>query len=163
MRTRSQPALPQIPPSNAGAEVQHVQSGMKTSRLLRIAATLLFAAPVHAETLLCHVTYGGETQDLEARPVSSPYTVPVQPIGSYFLFRIVFQKEPADLAAIKLYVFADRDSGPLPIQQATHPYPPLAGKGAGFGFTGLHQVYEPIRDGELQYWCEWSPSSGPAR
>jgi hypothetical protein len=68
-------------------------------------------------------------QDLEARPVSSPYTVPVQPIGSYFLFRIVFQKEPADLAAIKLYVFADRDSGPLPIQQATHPYPPLAGKG----------------------------------
>ena len=125
-----------------------------------LAATLLFAAPVHAETLLCHVTYGGETQDLEARPVSSPYTVPVQPIGSYFLFRIVFQKEPADLAAIKLYVFADRDSGPLPIQQATHPYPPLAGKGAGFGFTGLNQVYEPIRDGELQYWCALSSARG---
>lgn len=128
-----------------------------------LVVSLLLAMPVHAEKLFCHVTYGGETRDLEARPVNSPYTVPVQPIGSYFLFRIVFQKEPADLAAIKLYVFADRNSGPVPIQQTTHPYPPHAGRGAGYGFTGLNQVYEPIRDGELQYWCEWFPASGPAR
>jgi hypothetical protein len=31
--------------------------------------------------------------------------VAVRAIGSYFLFRMVFQKEPRDLAAIKLYVF----------------------------------------------------------
>jgi hypothetical protein len=27
-----------------------------------LVVSLLLAMPVHAETLLCHVTYGGETQ-----------------------------------------------------------------------------------------------------
>ena len=128
-----------------------------------LATTLLLALSVRAETLLCHLTYGGETRTLRARPVSSPYTVPVQAIGSYFLFRMVFQKEPRELAAIKLYVFTDRDSGPVPIVQATHPYPAPALKKARYGFTGLNSVYEPIRDGELQYWCELSPAARTER
>ncbi len=127
-----------------------------------VVALLLLALPAQAETLVCHVTYGGETRALEARPVTSPYSVPVQAIGSYFLFRMTFQNEPHDLAAIKLYVFADRDTGPAPIHQATHPYPPTTGAGAPYGFTGLQRVYEPIRDGELEYWCELSPPSRAA-
>lgn len=127
----------------------------RASRCL-LAAILLLALRGHAETLLCHVTYGGETRILQAQPVSSPYPVAVRAIGSYFLFRMVFQPEPRDLATIKIYVFGDRDGGPAPIHQLTHPYPPPAAARSGYGFTGLNSVHEPMRDGELQYWCELS-------
>ena len=67
--------------------------------------------------------------------------------------RIFFQTQPADLASIKIYTYADHDEGLVPIHQAAHAYPP-PGKGeSNHGFTGLHFVYEPLRDGELQYWC----------
>ncbi len=104
-----------------------------------------------AETLACHVTYGGETRVLRAQPVASPYGVGTTPLGSYFQMRLVFQPTPADQAAIRITAYADREEGMTPIHQATHPYPP--GPGGHYGFTGLNFVYEPVRDGELQYWC----------
>jgi len=124
-----------------------------TSRLV-VAALIAGAAalPAQADGVACHVTYGGETRVIAAPPVASHYGVKATAVGSYFMFRIVFRKAPADLAAIKLYTYADRDEGPAIIHQATWPYPPPAA--AGHGFTGLHSVYEPVRDGELQYWCE---------
>lgn len=126
-------------------------------RLLFVALMALSAlaqARPDAE-VLCHVTYGGETQTLRARPVASPYEVAPVAIGSYFLFRIVVQAEPAALAAVKLYTYADREGGPVPIhQQAVAWPPPRPRPGVPGGFTGLQWVYEPVRDGELQYWCE---------
>lgn len=120
-----------------------------------LAATLLaFLSAGHAlaESVACHVTYGGETRSLVAEPVASPYSVGTTAFGSYLRVRLVFQTVPADQAAIKIYAFTDRDEGMTPIHQATYPYPPQpAGR---YGFTGLHFVYEPVRDGELQYWCE---------
>lgn len=110
------------------------------------------AVPAHAAQVACHLTYGGETRTVEAGPTPDPYAVRALPFGSYFLFRIVFRDRPADLASIKLTVFADRDEGATPIHQATHAYPTRAA--AVHGFTGLNFVYEPVRDGELQYWCE---------
>ena len=127
--------------------------------LVGLFSSQLLAVPARAavvESVACHVSYGGETRLLQARPVVSPYGVAVEKVGSYFLFRVVFQKEPADLAAIKVYVLAARDIGPTPIHQATHAYPPLTMKAAPWGFTGVNHVYEPLRDGELRYWCEWS-------
>jgi hypothetical protein len=115
-----------------------------------IAAAL--ALPAHAANVACHLTYGGETRVVSARPTTAPETVAPVAIGSYFLFRIVFRQAPADLAGIKLYTYADRDEGPTIIHQASHPYPPPAAK--VHGFSGLNFVYEPVRDGELQYWCE---------
>lgn len=115
-------------------------------------ATLLLSTSVQAETVTCHVTYGGETRVIEATPVATPYTVPTVEIGSYFLFRLVFQDKPADQATIKTYTYADHDSGPALIHQAIFAYPPPAA--ARYGFSGLHFVYETLRDGELQYWCE---------
>ena len=122
-----------------------------TKRRLALALLAALALPVHAARVACHLTYGGETRIVSAAPTSDPYAVAPVAIGSYFLFRIVFRQQPADLAAIKLYTYADRDSGPTIIHQATYPYPPPAGI---HGFTGHHFVYEPVRDGELQYWCE---------
>ena len=114
-----------------------------------------------ADSIVCHITYGGETWLIEAQPVSSPYTVAPTPIGSYFLFRIVFRQEPADLASIKLYTYTNRDTGPVIIHQASYSYPVKSVAPAGdflqgtdSGFTGLNWVYETVRDSELQYWCE---------
>ena len=111
-----------------------------------------------AESIVCHLTYGGETRLIEARPTSAPHTIVPTAFGSYFLFRIVFRQEPAELAGIKLYTYADRDTGPVIIQQANYPYP-LANAAVN-GFSGLNLVYEPVRDGELQYWCELKSEAG---
>jgi hypothetical protein len=113
---------------------------------------LLLTPPAFAAKVRCHLTYGGETRIVDAAPTSDPHTVAPLAIGSYFLFRIVFRDQSADLAGIKLTTYADRDEGPVIIHQAVHPYPPPAA--ALGGFTGLNFVYEPVRDGELQYWCE---------
>ena len=114
-----------------------------------------------ADSVVCHITYGGETRLIEAQPVSSSYTVAPTPIGSYFLFRIAFRQEPADLASIKLYTYTNRDTGPVIIHQASYSYPVKSVAPAGdflqgtdSGFTGLNWVYETVRDSELQYWCE---------
>jgi hypothetical protein len=121
-----------------------------------IAALAALALPTaFADEVACHYTYGGETKTLIAKPVASPYAVPTVALGSYFRFKVVFQKEPADLASVKIYAYADKDEGAVPIHQATYPYPPA--RDGPYGFTGLHFVYEPVRDGELQYWCRLQP------
>jgi len=129
-----------------------------------LAALCLLAIPaVSAEQVLCHYTYGGETRELVAQPVSSPYTVRAIGVGSFFRFRVVFQKKPDDIAAIKIYTYAERDDGPLLIHQATFPYPPTSRPTAPYGFTGLHSVHEPVRDGELQYWCQLTSATHSGR
>ncbi len=119
------------------------------------AGLVLAGACFAGESVVCHYTYGGETKSLRAEPVRSGYTVDSIAVGSYFRFRVLFRKQPADLAAIKVYTYADRDDGSALIHQATYPYPPRPSKNSPYGFSGLHHVYEPVRDGELQYWCEW--------
>lgn len=142
---------------------------LKQSCFFRLAAVLLavmnlLAMPAHSvEQVRCHYTYGGETRELVALPVSSPYTVKAIDVGSFFHFRVVFQDKPTDIAAIKIYTYADRDDGPLLIHQATFPYPLAGRRSAPYGFSGLHSVHEPVRDGELQYWCQLTPVERSAR
>ncbi|MBS1144135.1 MAG: hypothetical protein H6R14_1541 [Proteobacteria bacterium] len=120
-------------------------------------ATLLLAltSPAGADELVaCHLDYAGTNRTIEARPTASPYTVAPVEVGSYLLFRVVFRTEPADLASIKLYTYAqhdDVDGRPL-IHQATYAYPPTAAR--EYGFTGLNHVYEPRYGLVLDYWCE---------
>lgn len=128
------------------------------------ALLILLASPVAgAEKVVCHYTYGGETRLLEALPVKSPYAVTGIRVGSYFQFRLVFQSEPAELASIKVYTYVDRDEGSTLIHQASFPYPPTNGAAAPYGFSGLHFVYEPVRDSELQYWCRMETLGGVGR
>ena len=118
---------------------------------LSLAIFLSSVAQAQTQSVACHITYGGETRVIEAAPVATPYSVPTVQVGSYFLFRLVFEAG----TAIKAYVYGDRDSGPVPLHQASFDYPV---RNAGrYGFSGQHFVYEPVRDGELQYWCELRP------
>lgn len=123
--------------------------------LLLAALTCHFA---QAETVACHVSYGGETQVIRAQPAATPYSVAPTSIGSYFMFRLVLELQPPGLAAIKLYTYADREppQGAVLLHQADYLYPPppVDPRNSHYGFTGLQRVYEPIRDGELYYWCE---------
>ncbi|MDB5801616.1 MAG: hypothetical protein JWL63_2555 [Rhodocyclales bacterium] len=118
---------------------------------LTLAATLLVPVLARAERVTCEYTYGGETKVFQLSPVASPYTVPTVQVGSYFLLRAVWQNNPAKSAAVNVYTYADSSDGPVIIHQASFPYP-LTTTGR-FGFSGLQRVYEPMRDGELQYWC----------
>lgn len=113
--------------------------------------------------VVCHVTYGGETVEHLSAPVASPYGVAPVAVGSYFLFRTVLQTAPRALAAFKVYTYADRGDAPVLIHQQSVAWPPPAPRpGQVGGFTGLQWVYEPVRDGELQYWCERAPRSAAA-
>ncbi|MBZ0106956.1 MAG: hypothetical protein K8H84_15165 [Sulfuricella denitrificans] len=124
-------------------------------KLLASALLLVSIPAASAGQVLCHYTYGGETRILAVQAVKSPYAVRGVKVGSYFQFRPVFQSEPADQAAIKIYTYVERDEGPTLIHQSSFPYPLLQNSAASpYGFSGLHRVYEPARDGELQYWCE---------
>ena len=117
---------------------------------------LLFALPalaVGAEpAMLCHYTYGGETHALPVPPTTSPYSGPARQIGSFFKFRTVWIRQPTAEAGFHVYVYADDPDGPILIQQAS--WSPHNVNQSRHGFTGLQRVYEPRRDGELQYWCE---------
>lgn len=119
------------------------------------ALLLIHAGLAHAgEQLACHYTYGGETQTVFAKPGVSPYEVAPVTVGSYFLFRVVFESQPKELAAAKIYTYVDLSTGPALIHQASYPYPAATSSKGQYGFTGMQSVYEPVRDSELQYWCE---------
>lgn len=125
---------------------------MPGAKLLGALLAACCTTSVLADSVVCHLTYGGATQQIETRPTASAYTVKPVAIGSYFLFRVVFRDQPADLAGIKLYTYANRDEGPAILHQASYPYP--LDNAASGGFTGENRIYEPLRDGELLYWCE---------
>ena len=137
----------------------------------RLVLSLLFVASVSSATaanVVCHVNYGGEDQSIVALPVSSPYGVKGVEVGSYFLFRVVNQTTPPDLASVKVYTYANHDAGAAPIHQAQYSPAEVArsthqGGKADHGFTGLHWVYEPVRDGELRYWCELAKPAKPLK
>lgn len=112
--------------------------------------------------VICEVTYGGETRRIEALPTASAYLAPAVRIGSYFLFRPVFQSEPAERASLKIYTYADRESGPALIHQAVFSLPPSTRSHLlPYGLTGQHFIYEPVRDGELQYVCDFNREPAP--
>ncbi len=122
---------------------------------------LILAGPAAAaDAARCHYIYGGETKTLAVAPAGMPYLAPTLAIGSYFRLRIVLESEPAELAALKTYVYADRDGGPVLVHQGEWPWPAEGGDGRRHGFTGMQRVYEPVRDGELEYWCEAAGAAG---
>lgn len=125
---------------------------MRRAESIAIALLLAAGSACAAPQVACHLTYGGQTQTVTAPATSDPYSVGDIGVGTYFRFRIVFRDQPADLAGIKIYTAAVGEPVPLPLHQASYPYPLPHYQGGDF--TGRQIVLEPKRDTELDYWCE---------
>ena len=128
---------------------------MKPLLFALLPALLPFAAQA-GPRVVCHTQYNGEGQAHVAYPVAAPYDVEGVTLGERFVFRVVFQDKPADIAAVKVFTSVLPDEGPSqPVHQATYRWPVPPGRQAeGQGFTGLQRVFEPTYNGHLEYWCE---------
>jgi len=116
---------------------------------------LLVAAPAFADSVTCHIIYGGENFTVTALPTDDPYRVKGEKIGRYFEFKASYVTAPADLGAISIYVYAMASGEPVLIHQVK--YAVAVGNAKPWGFTGFHYVYEPSKSSEIQYWCEKAP------
>lgn len=117
------------------------------------ALALLGAAPAFADTVACHIVYGGENFSVNAQPTADPYAVKGEKIGRYFEFKAVYTTSPADLAAISIYVYGTSSGESVLIHQVKYAAA-VRNDAAPWGFTGFQYVYEPSKSSELQYWCE---------
>ena len=117
---------------------------------------LLVGNPASADSVHCHIIYGGENFTVIAQPTADPYRVQGQKIGRYFEFKAAYITSPADVAAISLYVYATSSGDSVLIHEVKYPFDIDAGT-SRWGFTGFHYVYEPSKSSELQYWCEKAP------
>lgn len=114
---------------------------------------LMLAGPAFADSVGCHVIYGGENFMVTAQPTGDPYSVRGQKIGRYFEVRVAYVTEPAEFAALSVYVYATSSGESVLIHQAKYPAS-VANAPGPWGFTGFNYVYEPSKSSELQYWCE---------
>lgn len=121
-------------------------------KILAIFAAL-FAAPAFADTVSCHIIYGGENFTVSAAPTADPYAIKGQKIGRYFEFKASYVTSPADLGAIAIHVYAIASGEPVLIHEVKFA-PGVTNAASPWGFTGFHYVYEPSKSSELQYWCE---------
>jgi hypothetical protein len=114
------------------------------------------ATPALADSVSCHIIYGGESFSVVAQPTADPYHVEGHKIGRYFEFKAAYVTQPADLAAISLYVYATASGESVLIHEVK--YAAIVTNAATpWGFTGFHFVYEPSKSSEIQYWCEKTP------
>ena len=128
--------------------------GMILMALLGTALGGCASSAAGGDLVACHIEYGGQSLMARSKAVASAYDVAAIRVGSLFLFRLVFQQEPAEIASVKVYTYFTKDEEPSLIHLARFPYPPQNPGASQFGFTGRQSVYEPVRGGELQYWCE---------
>lgn len=117
---------------------------------------LPFAPPIQAAPhLRCEITYGGDTQTVEATPQRDPYGVQAHDIAGRFRFKAVMVGNAGLVDYIKLYVYYQSDSQPVLLHEAR--YLPPFGAGVGpYALTGLNFIYAPGLGYELQYGCAFA-------
>jgi hypothetical protein len=124
-------------------------------RKLILLAGLSGAAPAFADSVTCHIVYGGENFTVSAQPTDDPYTVRGEKIGRYFEVKVAYVTVPDDLSSLSIYVYATASGESVLIHQAKYAATVKNAPGQ-WGFTGFNTVYEPSKSSELQYWCEKS-------
>jgi len=137
-----------------------VQTSRALTTTLLLSTLALLAQPAFADSVVCHIVYGGENFAVVAQPTDDPYSVKGQKIGRYFEFKVAYVTAPADLAATSIYVYATSSGESVLIHHAKYPATIANGpanNSARFGFSGFNYVYEPSKSSELQYWCEKTP------
>jgi hypothetical protein len=117
---------------------------------------MLGAAPAFADSVTCHIIYGGENFTVIAQPTGDPYQVKGEKIGRYFEFKASYVTSPADLSALGIYVYSTASGESVLVHQVKYPVT-VMNAAKPWGFTGFHYVYEPSKSSEIQYWCEKTP------
>src|SRR5512141_2898090 len=126
------------------------RTGFSASLLL--ALWVIPAALQAAPLLRCQVGYAGTIHQIEATPVTDPYSVSATDIGGRFRFKAVVIGSSARIDYIKLYVYYQGRSQPVLLQAAKY-LPPWPATGAPNSLTGLVSLYSPDFERELQFGC----------
>ncbi|HTU65373.1 MAG TPA: hypothetical protein VMF52_05465 [Steroidobacteraceae bacterium] len=121
-----------------------------------ILAGALLAPPAFADSVACHIIYGGENFTVIGQQTDDPYTVRGEKIGRYFEMKVSYVTAPAGTAALSVYVYSTASGESVLIHQAKYPADVKNAPGP-WGFSGFNYVYEPSKSSEIQYWCEKSP------
>jgi hypothetical protein len=129
---------------------------IKALVLLGLAGFFSSHSVLAAPLLRCDLTYAGDTQSIEATPVTDPYQVPSVDIGGRFRFKAVMVGSAAQLDRIVLYAYfdADADAGtqPMLIQQVKY-FPPFKASTTPYPLTGEQRLYAGAAERELIYSC----------
>lgn len=90
---------------------------MKPGTTCRFVCTLgavaLQQGALAAPLLRCEVTYAGATQQVQARMVDDPYSVPSVDIGGRFHFKAVMVGRGEHIESIALYAYLDTRHQPI--------------------------------------------------
>src|SRR5262245_29123270 len=109
----------------------------------------LAATPALADSVSCHIIYGGENFTVRAQPTGDPYQVKGEKIGRYFEFKVAYVTSPADLGNIAIYVYATSSGESVLLHEVKYPVA-VTNNSDKWGFTGFHYVYEPSKGSEIQ-------------
>lgn len=132
----------------------------RTGLALVLLAGLTVAVPSRASpSLVCEVSYGGQTQHITAQPVTDPYPVPSVDIAGRFRFKPVLVVGEGDgvrhgVRRVLVYVYRQAGEQAVLIQQGKY-LPPFALSDASGvqPLTGRQYLYAGELERELIYQC----------
>ena len=113
----------------------------------------VFAAP---PLLRCEINQGGESYIAEFFPTSDPYTVAAKDIGGRFRLKVVMMQKEQVIEYIKIYTYYQEQSPPVLLHVAKYTPPFRQNQTSFAGLTGVHFIYSPGLERELQYGCALS-------
>jgi hypothetical protein len=113
----------------------------------------VFAAP---PLLRCEINSGGESYVEDFLPTTDPYTVAAKDIGGGFRFKAVMLGTEQRIEYIKIYTYSQEPHHVVLLHVAKY-LPPFRQKQPSFAaLTGVHYLYSPGLERELQYGCALS-------
>ena len=117
-----------------------------------LGAVALQQGALAAPLLRCEVTYAGATQQVQARMVDDPYSVPSVDIGGRFHFKAVMVGRGEHIESIALYAYLDTRRQPILVQEAKY-LPPYHSGVTPYLLTGEQHIYAGEVERELIYHC----------
>jgi len=116
-----------------------------------VLALLGLVPTVHAQDVLCHLSYGGTARTLQVPPSRYSDEVMPQLQGASFEFQVLNRVPPEPGAGVQVRSYSRVDERPFLLHQGT--YWDTSAQGP-HGFSGLQTVRDPRHGHELVYWCE---------
>ena len=103
--------------------------------------------------LVCEVSQGGETQQLQFGVTPNPYDAEAQSINERFRLKVVMVPAAQGIAYINIYAYYLSANRPVLLQQAKYLLPKAQQSPSGDALTGRQYLYSPDLGRELVYQC----------